>query len=938
MKKAILLFCMIFPLLSLAQQGIITSPLNPAFVQYHQQYQSGNYSSVSKEGHFLGYIPSPKAPVKRTVSSKKAKLPSTFPSSYDLRNTGWITSVKDQGGCGSCWTFATMSSIESGWKVLGMSDNDLSENNLKDCHGFDNGPCDGGNSPMSISYLIRQNGPVNESSDPYVDYPVACVTGLAPVSYEANARMVDNDINEIKQAIMDYGGLYTAFYWEDASYNSSSNTYYYNGTSSANHAVTLAGWDDTKVTAGGTGAWLIKNSWGTWWGQNGYFYISYNDSRVNSEVCYYPTKLTVNTASKVYNYSNLGECYDFGYGSNTAYGLIKFVTTNSYPLTRIGAWISNFDGTADIEVYDNFDGTTLSGLLATIPTQNLTDWGYYTFDLPNPVNLGTGNDFYIKVKYYTPNYDTPIPVEAVISGYSSTAVIQSGVCWASSNGTSWTAIGSGTSNPYDLCISAYTANEPPAPVTTAGTATACSGSNITIPLTVNGFSNITTMKLRLEYDPSLMTYSSNANANSSLSGMTVRDSVISSSLHAIMIKWKGSSATTLSAGSKLVDLIFNYISGSPTLSFNNTDHFGWDCQYTDSQRGSLYDNPVSTYYFNGQVTGGVSPVPTITGPATACVSTSSQTYYTESGMTNYTWTVSGGGNIVSGQGTNSVTVNWNLSGAQTISVNYTNSNGCPAAAPTVQNINIVPLPYNAGTVSGTPSVCAGDQNVSYWTDPVLNATTYVWEVPTGATIISGSGTNSITVSYSPAASSGIISVYGQDSCGNGNPSPDYNVTVNPIPPTPVISLSGNCIVSTAQTGNQWFNENGLISGATSQTYCPPSDPHTYYDIVTLNGCSSDTSNTIFYVNSGISGNKNTGFIVYPNPATSSFTIEKTGDIATSSNPELFNILGNPVKTYDRMSVTGNTHKWVFDCTGLPGGVYYIRVNNEEEVSKIIIKP
>ena len=60
-------------------------------------------------------------------------------------------------------------------------------------------------------------------------------------------RLLPNNINEIKQALMDYGAVQTAFYWVDSCYNSSNYTYYFNGTNSINHIVTIAGWDDNKI-------------------------------------------------------------------------------------------------------------------------------------------------------------------------------------------------------------------------------------------------------------------------------------------------------------------------------------------------------------------------------------------------------------------------------------------------------------------------------------------------------------------------------------------------------------------------------------------------------------------------------------------------------------------------------------------------------------------
>ncbi|HSN50866.1 MAG TPA: C1 family peptidase, partial [Bacteroidales bacterium] len=496
---------------------------NPDFIRYMFDVKDGKHSNTTSEGYSTGYIPPFKKIPKNPVSILHPDVPLIFPAIYDLRATGKMTPVRNQGGCSSCWSFATYGSIESHWKILGLGDQDLSENNLKNCPGFDWNPCFGGNSWVSISYLSKNAGPVNELDDPYVDAITPCVTGITPVATLMNARFLTKDPSSIKQAIMDYGAIYTVFYVEDAFYNPIDFTYFYNGTNLQNHGVTIAGWDDTKVTAGGTGAWIVKNSWGPAWGENGYFYISYNDARINEEVCYYPTYATVNPNSRLYYYDDFGEVTDVGFNSEISYGLIKFTTTNAFPVTRISTWIANFNGTVGIDIYDDFDGTTLTSLLATIPDQAVPQMGYYTFELPEPLSIGTGNDFYIKVKYYTPGYLTPIPVEAIQAGYSSNATLETGKCWTSSGGTSWTAMGSATSMPYDLCIKAYAAEEIPAPEVTAASVLACPGDSVAIPITTAGFTAISSMKLQLGYDPALISFQSATNINPALAGLTVED-------------------------------------------------------------------------------------------------------------------------------------------------------------------------------------------------------------------------------------------------------------------------------------------------------------------------------------------------------------------------------------------------------------------------------
>jgi len=765
---------------------------------------------------------------------------------------------------------------------------------------------------------------VLESQDPYVAAPAACINGITPTDWEINARFLPNDMATIKQMLIENGAIYTVFYWDAAYYNPVDYTYFYNGSSPQNHGVVIAGWDDNKNTAGGTGAWLIKNSWGSSWGNNGYFYISYNDSKINSEVCYYPSFLSMNSNSKIYYYDELGEVIDIGYSSTTAYALNKFVTTTTYPLTRIGTWIASGNGTVDIDVYDTFNGTTLSDLLASMSGISVPYAGYYTFDMTNPVTLSSGNDIYIKVKYSTPGYNLPIPVESVYPGYSSNAVIQSSLAWISPNGTNWTPIGSGTSYPYDLCIRAYTAIESPAPVTTIGTVAGCPGNNILLPLTVTGFTSITSLNLRLEYDTTNLNYLSFANANTVLNGITVTEEPLTGSINKLTIRWTGSTPQTISSGGKLLDLNFYYTNGTTAVDFNNASNYGWDCQYGDQNRSPLFDYPTGTYYFNGQISIDTTVQPTITGQSQLCYQPVPNSYTTEAGMNNYVWGITSGGAFVGTTDTNVVQVQWNQRGLHTLSVNYTTPTGCTAPIPTTLDVQVDSLPYPASAITGTSVICIGDSGVQYSVDSIPYASAYVWTLPPGANIISGEFTNVILVSFSTDAQSGDIMVYGNNMCGNGTSSPPFSLTVVEPPYPPVIEQQGDSLVSNVPDGNQWYNLSGPIAGANDQYYAPTVNDY-YYDIVTENGCSSAASNTVYFVITGIGVETASSIKVFPNPAHDKLNILITSSLFSNVTVKLVNDLGIEQGVYNFNKLNPGSNLLKIELGSLMPGVYLLNV-------------
>ncbi|MDQ1265014.1 MAG: type sorting protein [Bacteroidota bacterium] len=475
------------------------APVSSEFMEYQARLGAGAVQNVTSDGHSLGYIPRPNPPVFQNPKKmlKSDKLMTEPPSSYDLRTLGYVTSVKDQSICGSCWAFASMGPIESNWLKNGSGTYDLSENNLKNCHGFYSGPCDGGNSDMSSAYLTRVSGPAAESADTYYPYTQSCTTGLTPQNIITKAVYLPNrDIagyeTILKNMIMQYGAIFTSLYMNNSYYNSTNYCYRYTGSAAPNHAVSLVGWDNNKtVTVNGattTGAWILKNSWGTSWGESGYFYAAYNDTKVNSELTMWPEKMDYNSSRTLFYYDECGLISSVGWGSTTCYGLIKFTPVSDILLDRISSWIVNSSTSVTVQVYDNFSGGALSGLLGSINTQTCDYPGYCSFELSSPITIQSGNDFYIKVQYTTPSNAWQLPIEEVISNYCN-PTIQSNVCWVSNNGTSWMQIGSNTDNRWDLGIRAYGC---PATTISSGTISGspfCPGASLSVPFTASGSYN-----------------------------------------------------------------------------------------------------------------------------------------------------------------------------------------------------------------------------------------------------------------------------------------------------------------------------------------------------------------------------------------------------------------------------------------------------------------
>jgi C1A family cysteine protease len=395
--------------------------------------------------------------------NKSAQSTNTFACVYDMRTNNRMTSVKSQTGNG-CWDFASMGSVESRWKTSGLGTFDLGEHNLQQCHRFDPSRSTWGNHFMSSAYYIRRSGPISQSDDVLL----SCPSYATPVAYITDVRYLPNNRDIIKQALLDYGGIYTMMYWDATKYNATNKTYFYNGVPRVNHAVVIAGWNDTMTTAGGNGAWIIKNSWGTSWGENGYFYISYGDSSILDYNAVWPSRIDYQPLSQVYNYDTLGYIEEWGYNdANADYGLVKFVASANHKITKVGSYVVGANSTLKFQVYKNFDTSTLSlsNLLNETPVKSCQFPGYYTYDLDSAIYLNKNDTFYIKVNYDVPGYGFPIPIEDTLWYYEgiwkhdySNPSIETDKCWISGTGSngSWWLLGA--SNPgyaVDLCIKAY---------------------------------------------------------------------------------------------------------------------------------------------------------------------------------------------------------------------------------------------------------------------------------------------------------------------------------------------------------------------------------------------------------------------------------------------------------------------------------------------------
>ncbi len=349
----------------------------------------------------------------------------TLPETYDLRDYGFVTPVRNQGNGGNCWSFSASAALESAiLKATGIT-YDLSEENMKNIaskyseYGWAMETNKGGYDKMAAGYLTSWLGPVNETDDAY--NPSSLLSSLLNTSvhiqnivFLTRSNYTDNDA--IKKAIMDYGAVSTSTYWSSA-YIKNGKNHYYTGDSGANHAVAIVGWDDNynasnfkkdNVTPPGNGAWIIKNSWGTSGGDKGFYYVSYYDTKFAQPGKYVSYAFVLNDTIKYdknYQYDIPGRTDYFLNESSTVWYKNKFTATDDEYLAAVSTYFEK-DTYWNLSVYVN-DALKLT-------QSGFANPSYKTIDLNSLIPLKTGDVFEIVFKIAV-DKEAGVPISEYVS-------------------------------------------------------------------------------------------------------------------------------------------------------------------------------------------------------------------------------------------------------------------------------------------------------------------------------------------------------------------------------------------------------------------------------------------------------------------------------------------------------------------------------------------
>ncbi len=203
-------------------------------------------------------------------------------ATYNGITGNWMTSVKDQKSCGSCWAFAIAGCVESMMEIESRNPN--LEPNLAEQYLVSNccptGSCSGGYIDSTLDFIKNTGIVTKESNCPYKATNTACTCGSYPKTKIKSWSHVSSGVQNVKNALVNHGPLVVGmrvysdfFYYKSGDYNPIVSEDEKNVTG-PNHAIVLVGYNDYK------NHWILKNSWGKSWGDNGYFTIRYNSNYV----------------------------------------------------------------------------------------------------------------------------------------------------------------------------------------------------------------------------------------------------------------------------------------------------------------------------------------------------------------------------------------------------------------------------------------------------------------------------------------------------------------------------------------------------------------------------------------------------------------------------------------------------------------------------------
>lgn len=390
---------------------------------------------------------------------------SLLPSKYSYIDIDKIAQVRNQGDLSICWATASIAAVET--SLLPKNNYFLSAEHMAFSNGNASTIYVGGEYTRALAYMAAWLGPVKDE-DAFKNNKLN--TAAQPVKHLQEAQVIESKNYEaIKRAVFLHGGVQTSMYTSMVSayggspyYNRNYASYCYIGTQKANHAVVIVGWDDNypkenfNMDIEGDGAFICMNSWGTQFGDNGIFYVSYYDSNIGKNNVVYTSIENADNYDNIYQSDLTGWVGQLGYENEIAYFANAYTAKSDETLEAVAFYATGRNTEYEIYLVDNFESKVSFRHRNLIQKGKFANAGYYTVKIDNPIKLDAGKKYAVVVKIKTPDSLHPIAVERRSNIYNQDVIIDDGEGYISLGGTSWEYVEE--SKNCNVCLKMFTNN------------------------------------------------------------------------------------------------------------------------------------------------------------------------------------------------------------------------------------------------------------------------------------------------------------------------------------------------------------------------------------------------------------------------------------------------------------------------------------------------
>lgn len=390
--------------------------------------------------------------------------PGYLPGRWYAGDYGKKPEVRTQGKYGTCWALAAVSAMEAALlpdEHLVFSADHMSLNNA-----FTMDVNVGGNCEMTMAYLSGWQGPVLEEDDPYGDE--YSPEGLSPVAHVQEIQVLrEADETWIKEMVRRYGAVQTSLYMSrettapsETYFNEWTSGYYYPDQREKNHDVVILGWDDSYSrfnflqVPDEDGAYICQNAWGSDFGENGIFYVSYADVNIGSVNVVYSRIEPVDNYSGIYQTDDCGWRAVQGFESGKCWFSNVYTAREDEELAAVGFYATSPEAYYEVWLVEDFADESSFGERIYLQNGTLQNEGYYTIDLEQPRTLSEGQRFAVAVLLKTPGQPNPVAVEYQADEYTMNVTTEGKEGYISPNGRVW----QNTEERYgtNVCLKAYT--------------------------------------------------------------------------------------------------------------------------------------------------------------------------------------------------------------------------------------------------------------------------------------------------------------------------------------------------------------------------------------------------------------------------------------------------------------------------------------------------